>query len=120
MSDAPLVTRFRSGGKTDPGARRTHNADSFVNRPEAGLWAVADGAGGHHAGEVASGMIRDALCAIPDGLPAGRMLGEVRQRIALVHDALREAAAKGGPGATIASTLVVLIVRGGHFACLWA
>ncbi len=114
-----LATRFRSAGKTDPGAKRTHNEDAFVDRPDAGLWAVADGAGGHDAGEVASGMIRDALCAIPDGLPAGRMLGEVRQRLMLVHDTLRETGASQG-GATIASTVVVLIVRGGHFAALWA
>lgn len=111
-----LATRFRSGAKTDPGAKRTHNEDAFVHRPEAGLWAVADGAGGHEAGEVASGMLRDALEAIPEDLPAGRMLGEVRQRIMLVHEALREKAGHG----TIASTIVVLIVRGGHFACLWA
>ncbi|WP_270939195.1 PP2C family protein-serine/threonine phosphatase [Falsiroseomonas oryzae] len=118
MSDAQ-TTRFRSAGKTDPGARRSHNEDSFLDRPEAGLWAVADGAGGHEAGEVASGMIRDALAAIPDDLPAGRMLGEVRQRLALVHDTLRETGEQQG-GATIASTVVVLIVRNGHFACLWA
>jgi serine/threonine protein phosphatase Stp1 len=113
-----LATRFRSAGKTDPGAKRSHNEDAYVDRPDAGLWVVADGAGGHEAGEVASGMIRDALSAIPDGMPAGRMLGEVRQRLALVHDALREGGAK--KGGTIASTVVVLIVRGGHFACLWA
>ncbi len=111
-----LAARFRSGAGTDPGAKRTHNEDAFVHRPEAGLWAVADGAGGHDAGEVASGMIRDALEAIPGDLPAGRMLGEVRQRLHLVHETLRERAGNG----TIASTVVVLIVRGDHFACLWA
>ncbi|MGG5823965.1 PP2C family protein-serine/threonine phosphatase [Falsiroseomonas sp. HW251] len=113
-----LAARCRSAAKSDPGTRRKHNEDSYVDRPEAGLWAVADGAGGHQAGEVASGMIRDALNAIPDGLPAGRMLGEVRQRIALVHETLLEAgAARDG---MIASTIVVLILRGDHFACLWA
>jgi protein phosphatase/serine/threonine-protein phosphatase Stp1 len=114
-----LGHHFRSGGVTDPGAKRTHNEDTYVHRPDAGLWAVADGAGGHEAGEVASGMIRDALAAIPADLPAGRLLGEVRQRIALVHDTLRETGERQG-GATIASTVVVLIVRHGHFACLWA
>ena len=117
MSD--LATRYRSAGRTDPGAKRSHNEDTFVDRPNAGLWAVADGAGGHEAGEVASGMVRDSLLAIPDGLPAGRMLGEVRQRIALVHETLLEAG-EGRNNATIASTLVVLILRGDHFACLWA
>jgi protein phosphatase/serine/threonine-protein phosphatase Stp1 len=113
-----LATRFRSASRTDPGAKRSHNEDAFVDRPDAGLWAVADGAGGHEAGEVASGMIRDALNAIPGGLPAGRMLGEVRQRIALVHEALLEAGAERD--GTIASTIVVLIMRDDHFACLWA
>lgn len=113
-----LAARYRSASKTDPGTRRSHNEDAFVDRPDAGLWAVADGAGGHEAGEVASGMIRDALSAIPDGLPAGRILGEVRQRLALVHEALLEAGAERD--GLIASTIVVLILRGDHFACLWA
>src|SRR5690349_16175552 len=47
------------------------------------------------------------------------MLGEVRQRITLVHEALMEAGALRN-GATIASTIVALIMRGDHFACLWA
>jgi protein phosphatase/serine/threonine-protein phosphatase Stp1 len=110
---------FRSSGLTDPGARRTHNEDSFVDRPDAALWAVADGAGGHHAGEVASGMIRDALAAIPGDLPAGRVLEEVEASLARVHAALREAGARQGSG-MIASTVVVLVIRGGHFACLWS
>lgn len=110
---------FRSSGRTDPGARRTHNEDSFVDRPDAALWAVADGAGGHHAGEVASGMIRDALLAIPRDLPAGRLLDEVQASLARVHAALREAEARQGSG-MIASTVVVLVIRGGHFACLWS
>ena len=49
--------------------------------PDLGLWAVADGAGGHHAGEVASGMIRESLEAIPPGLSASELLAEVRTRI---------------------------------------
>jgi protein phosphatase/serine/threonine-protein phosphatase Stp1 len=113
-----MTLRFRSSARTDPGTRRRHNEDSFVDRPSAGIWAVADGAGGHDAGEVASGMIRDALAAVPHDLPPSRLLSEVRKRLSLVHRALREAASRQS-GATIASTVVVLLVRDGHFACLW-
>ena len=44
----------------------------------------------------------------------------MRLRLAAVHDALRDLAARGGAGTVIASTVVVLLVRDGHFACLWA
>jgi len=40
--------------RTDPGLRRTSNEDSYCTRPELGLYIVADGMGGHVAGEVAS------------------------------------------------------------------
>ncbi len=111
---------FRSQAVTHPGAVRSHNEDAFVERPDIGLWAVADGAGGHEAGEVASAMIADALGSIPAGLSAAELLAQVRLRITATHSALRAAAARRGPHATIASTLVVLLARGGHFACLWA
>jgi protein phosphatase/serine/threonine-protein phosphatase Stp1 len=112
--------RFQSWAASHPGAVRTHNEDNFVNRPDIGLWAVADGAGGHEAGEVASQMIADTLGAIPFGLSASEMLAQVRLRVAATHQALREEAARRGPRAMIASTLVVLLARDGHFACLWA
>lgn len=112
--------RFQSWVATHPGAVRSHNEDNYVNRPDIGLWAVADGAGGHEAGEIASQMIADTLGAIPFGLSASEVLAQVRLRVAATHQALREEAARRGPRAMIASTLVVLLARDGHFACLWA
>lgn len=46
---------------TDPGPVRTANEDAFLIDPERGLYAVADGMGGHNAGEVASQLALDAL-----------------------------------------------------------
>ena len=112
--------RIRSWATTHVGARRTHNEDTLVDRPDLGLWAVADGAGGHAAGEVASGMIAASLEAIPPGIGAAELLGQVRGRIAAAHAELRAEAERRGPDVTIASTVVVLVVREDHFACLWA
>jgi serine/threonine-protein phosphatase Stp1 len=112
--------KFQSWAATHPGMVRSHNEDSYVDRPDLGLWAVADGAGGHESGEVASRMIAETLDAIPMGLSASEMLAQVRLRVAASHHALRDEAARRGGRAMIASTLVVLLARDGHFACLWA
>lgn len=109
---------FQSWAASHPGPVRPHNEDRFVNRPEAGLWAVADGAGGHEAGQLAAEAVKEALDAMPPDLSATDALAEVRVRIADVHARLRlEAAERGG---LVATTVVVLLARDGHFACLWA
>src|SRR5271166_3659081 len=101
------MEQFRSRAVTHPGTKRGHNEDMFVARPDLGLWAVADGAGGHHAGEVASEMIATTLQTIPSALTAEEMLTQVRMRISATHAALHECAARIGEGALVASTVVV-------------
>lgn len=110
----------RSWAMTDVGAVRKHNEDNMLARPDLGLWAVADGAGGHASGEVASGMIVDALSRLPMHLSAGELLSGIRVTITQVHAALREEAARRGGNVMIASTFVGLMIRDRHFACLWA
>jgi serine/threonine protein phosphatase Stp1 len=62
-------------------------------------------------------MVIETLAAIPPDLGAGEMLAEVRQRIAAAHAELQ--AMHTGEDIS-ATTIVVLIARDGHFACLWA
>jgi len=109
-----------SSAATDKGRVRGRNEDQVVCRPEIGLWAVADGAGGHGSGDVASAAIAEALNAIPPGLSAAEMLAQLRLRLAAVHAELLEKAAAREQGGTIASTVVVMLVRGEHYAALWA
>ncbi len=51
----PSLT-LKAAGRTDPGKRRQHNEDTLLVREDLGLFVVADGAGGHNAGEVASAL----------------------------------------------------------------
>ena len=56
-----MTLRFRAGAASDVGLVRDHNEDSYLVDDGLGLVAVADGMGGHRAGEVASAAALDAL-----------------------------------------------------------
>ena len=109
---------WTSWAVTDVGTVRSNNEDAVVDLPAARLWAVADGAGGHQHGEVASQALKAALEA-PSEKTGADLVSEVRARVAAVHDQLRQQAEVMGANTTIASTLVVLLADGAHFACLW-
>jgi protein phosphatase/serine/threonine-protein phosphatase Stp1 len=126
MTAAPIETsfeeagRFRSSAATHMSAARRRNEDSIVNRPDLGLWAVADGAGGHEAGDVASRIVADALGAIPAGLGAAALLAEVRLRLSDAHRLMQLEAITRGSETSLVSTIVVLLAREDYYACLWA
>ena len=87
--------------------------------PDRGLWVVADGMGGHEAGEVASGMVIDALRALP-------MLGDLDELASCAAEALKQVnrsliglARSGGGDQTIGTTVVGLAIADGSFRCFW-
>src|SRR6185369_10304701 len=61
--NARMRMKLVAAGLTDVGRERDHNEDTFLVDPEIGLFLVADGMGGHRAGEVASALARDTIAA---------------------------------------------------------
>ena len=111
--------RFHSAAATHPGAVRKLNEDSFLDRADLGLWAVADGMGGHEAGDYASQTIVHGMHGLDPPESAPDFLAAVTRCLHESNRRLRESAAERGK-TVIGSTVVVLLAFDGHFACLWA
>jgi protein phosphatase/serine/threonine-protein phosphatase Stp1 len=102
------------------GTVRRRNEDAVLERAEIGLWAVADGAGGHERGDYASSRIIAALREV-DAMPSGlSLVEEVKESLAEVNREVRARAATIGPNALIGSTVAVLLIRDHQCRCLWA
>ena len=119
MSGGVRLT-FESVARTHVGKVRKLNEDAYCDRGELGLWAVADGMGGHQAGDVASGLIVDALGQVDDVSSGYALLEDVRESIQRVNRTLIARAAVMAPGTLIGSTVVTLVVYADYYACLWA
>lgn len=111
---------WRSGARTDVGAVREINEDALVARPEIGLWAVADGMGGHEVGDVASRMIVDALARVETAERLSDFVDVVEQALMDVNSGILDYADLMFDKATMGSTLVALVIRGRVGVCLWA
>jgi type VI secretion system protein ImpM len=110
---------FRSQAASHMGRVRGNNEDGFVDRPEAGIWAVADGMGGHSHGEVASRMVCDALTDVQLDGTFEEAIDAARIRVQQVSDHLVRAGSLD-PSRQSGSTVVVLLTRGARSAILWA
>lgn len=112
--------RWESHALTHQGAVRTMNEDALLARPKDGFWAVADGMGGHDAGEVASNMITGSLEKIPCNVPLPDLVDSLEDSLLDVHQRIRQYSRAQCDGRTVGSTVVSMLVRGELGVCMWA
>ena len=112
--------RWHCAQQTHPGRRRKTNEDAVLARPDLGLWAVADGMGGHEAGDVASQCIAEALDGVGEQPTLAALVDAVEDRLNTVNRRLRNHAATHCRGRTVGSTVVAMLAAGDVGVALWA
>lgn len=123
MTDVPtrsprLPPVFTAASGTHTGLVRSVNEDAVLDRGDIGLFVVADGVGGASAGDWASQQVVAAFRAMPAIADAPAFLAEAQARLEAVNAQL---VARGAEheGQLVATTVVVLLVQGWNYTCLW-
>lgn len=109
---------MESYGVSHRGCVRQRNEDRFLVDPDSGLWLVADGMGGHDAGDVASASIVEHLAAMGAANSAPDLRARFEDGLSRAHTEIRQISKERG--VTIGSTVAALLAIDGSFACLWS
>jgi protein phosphatase len=98
---------------THTGNVRTNNEDAFSRNPAMGLWVVADGMGGHEAGEVASAI---AIESISRKIRQGKSIEDAIQN---AHHNILNGARKGRGARGMGSTVVAMHSSDTRYQIAW-
>lgn len=119
MSHTPSPVLWTSSSRSHVGLVREINEDACLEQPQRGLWAVADGMGGHALGEFASRLAVRSLMALPSSQGLAQSVADARECLGVANARLRVEAARRDV-AVIGTTIAVLLAVERHCAGLWA
>lgn len=114
------VTDWQISSQTHCGNVRKVNEDSLLVQQHYPLLAVADGMGGHQAGDIASQMLINQLANLSLENELTDAAAQVRQAILTGNADIIDYGKRNLGGQTIGTTVVAMLARGSEGACLWA
>ena len=117
---AGISLKWRSCGRSTVGKVRELNEDAFLENPESGVWAVADGMGGHSAGDEASKAVVDALGSISGSDMLEALTADVTACLQKTNADLIRLAQEKKHGQIMGSTVVVMLAADNQCAAIWA
>lgn len=108
---------FDSTGSTDVGCVRKRNEDNILLLPDQGLWVIADGAGGHSDGHVASQHIVDNLRTFQK---TDRIGNDINHLYKILNDTNEQLLKLAQSNQIIGSTVSAFLSDGDIAVILWA
>ena len=109
-----------SSAKTDIGCKRLHNEDAYLASNSKGLWAVADGMGGHDAGDLASRTVIHNLDRVMISEDLDESVQSIEQSVKASNTELQTIARDLENKSMIGTTLALLVSRGQQGVVMWA
>ena len=116
----PVSYQISSCGVTHTGHVRNKNEDSILVHDDENVWIVADGMGGHHAGDFASQTITNNLSLFKQHPSLDDNILLLEENILNSNSIIRKKSGNLGRNATIGSTVVCVYVWGNLLFTLWA
>ncbi|WP_076418000.1 protein phosphatase 2C domain-containing protein [Colwellia sp. UCD-KL20] len=109
-----------SHAQTHRGTVRKINEDAFLERPTQGVWVVADGMGGHAAGDVASQLVIDTILKSIEYLSLDEITTTVIvQSLKESNAMLQQMSNTQFSGKVAGSTVVILLIKDDYYHLLW-
>ncbi len=113
------ISDIEAGAATHVGTVRKHNEDNYIVATARGLWAVADGMGGHQAGDIASQVAIEELNRMVRAPTAAELLANCEASMTVANSRLQKLSDERS-GAVVGTTVAILLVFGSFYAGVWS
>ena len=115
-----MALAWQSSCRTDVGKVRNLNEDAVLEMSKIGLWLVADGMGGHAAGDVASRIVVESFDDVIQPGSLGELSYLVQTKLGIANRRIQNEAGQRPGNVVMGSTVVALIAQDNECCCLWA